>query len=57
MTDRLLLEAVARRDPGYVLSGPAEALESHLLVFAAERARLEGRVVDFDDYCAELGAA
>lgn len=51
------LEAVARRDPRHVLSGPAEALESHLLVFAAERARLEGRVIDFDDYCAEQGTA
>ncbi|MGH2478922.1 MAG: Gfo/Idh/MocA family protein, partial [Ktedonobacteraceae bacterium] len=39
------IAAVARRDPGYILSGPAESLETHLTVFAAERARLENRVV------------
>ena len=39
------IAAVARRDPSYILSGPAESLETHLTVFAAERARLENRVV------------
>jgi hypothetical protein len=38
--------AVARNDPGRILSGPAESLETHLMVFAAETARREGRVVD-----------
>ena len=28
-----------------VLAGPAEALESHLMVFAAERARREAAVI------------
>ena len=37
--------AVARNDPGLVLSGPQETLESHLIVFAAEQARNTGRVV------------
>jgi len=37
--------AVADGDPSKVLSGPAESLESHLIVFAAERARRENRVV------------
>ncbi len=37
--------AVANRDPGRILSGPAESLETHLTVFAAEQARHEGRVV------------
>jgi predicted dehydrogenase len=37
--------AVARQDPSMILSGPAETLDSHLVVFAAERARREGRVV------------
>lgn len=38
--------AVAENDAQRILSGPQETLESHLMVFAAERARLENRVVD-----------
>jgi predicted dehydrogenase len=38
--------AVAAEDPGRILSGPEETLETHLVVFAAEEARREGRVVD-----------
>ncbi|HAU36745.1 MAG TPA: oxidoreductase, partial [Phycisphaerales bacterium] len=38
--------AVGEQDPAKILSGPAETLESHLAVFAAERARREGRVVE-----------
>jgi predicted dehydrogenase len=37
--------AVANRDPSIILSGPLETLETHLTVFAAERARRENRVV------------
>jgi predicted dehydrogenase len=37
--------AVATRDPGLILSGPQESLETHLTVFAAEQARLENRVL------------
>jgi len=40
------LTAVAANDPGLTLSGPRETLESHLMVFAAERSRKEGRVVE-----------
>lgn len=36
--------AVATGDPSTILSGPEESLESHLAVFAAERARLSGTV-------------
>lgn len=36
--------AVATGDASHILSGPAESLESHLAVFAAERARLSGTV-------------
>ncbi|OLF15244.1 Gfo/Idh/MocA family protein [Actinophytocola xanthii] len=36
--------AVATRDGSHILSGPAESLESHRAVFAAERARLAGTV-------------
>lgn len=38
--------AVARNDPSYILSGVEESLETHRMVFAAERARKEHRVVD-----------
>ena len=38
--------AVANGDPGQLLSGPAETLESHKMVFAAEQARRERSVVD-----------
>lgn len=38
------VSAVAANDPSLILSGPRESLESHLMVFAAERARREGRV-------------
>jgi predicted dehydrogenase len=56
--DRLLgafLEAVARRDPSLLSSGPDETLESHLLVFAAEQARREGRVVDLAEWLGGVG--
>ncbi len=33
------VSAVAQNDPSLILSGPDETLESHLMVFAAERAR------------------
>ncbi|OLF11100.1 oxidoreductase [Actinophytocola xinjiangensis] len=36
--------AVATGDDGHILSGPHESLQSHLAVFAAERARLSGTV-------------
>ncbi|NQU09831.1 Gfo/Idh/MocA family oxidoreductase [bacterium] len=39
------VSAVAENDPGKILSGPEETLESHCLVFAAERARRENTVV------------
>jgi predicted dehydrogenase len=38
--------AVAAGDQGIILSGADESLETHRMVFAAERARLEHRVVD-----------
>jgi predicted dehydrogenase len=40
------VNALLRNDPSLILSGPAESLESHLMVFAAEASRCEGRVVD-----------
>lgn len=40
------LDAVAANDPSLILSGPDQTLESHLMVFAAERARHNGTVED-----------
>ncbi len=44
------VSAVANNDPKAILSGPAETLETHLMVFAAEKARLESRVVHLHQY-------
>ena len=40
------IEAVAENDSSKVLSGPEETLESHLMTFAAEKSRKEGKVVE-----------
>ena len=40
-----IVQAIATGDRSHILSGPDDTLESHLMVFAAERARREGRVV------------
>ncbi|MFW9891960.1 MAG: Gfo/Idh/MocA family protein [Candidatus Thorarchaeota archaeon] len=39
------VSAVAENDPSKILSGPDETLESHLMTFAAERSRKEGKVI------------
>jgi predicted dehydrogenase len=39
------VKAVATNDPSHILSGPEETLETHLMVFAAEKARRENRVI------------
>lgn len=43
LMDRFV-RAVAENNPGHILSGPGESLETHRMVFAAERARLEKTV-------------
>ena len=40
------VEAVRKGDPSLVLTSPQESLKSHTLVFAAEQARLERKVLD-----------
>jgi len=51
---RAFVEAVRADDPGRVVASAAESLDSHLLAFAAERSRLEGVVVDFQAYKAQM---
>jgi len=45
---KAFVAAVAKNDPSLILSGPDETLETHLMVFAAERARRENRVVQLE---------
>ncbi len=40
------ITAVAENDPQKILTGPEETLESHGIVFAAEKSRREGRIVN-----------
>lgn len=46
------IAAVAENNPARISSGPQETCESHMLVFAAEQARLENRVVELRDFMA-----
>ena len=46
---RAFVEAVANDDPARILSGPRETLESHMMVFAAEKSRNESRVVEIGE--------
>ena len=39
------VNAIANNDPSQILSGPEATLESHLMVFAAEKSRKAGRVI------------
>lgn len=47
---REFLAAAAAGDPAMISTGPDETLESHLVVFAAEAARLKGTVEKLADY-------
>ena len=40
------IEAVAKNDPSLVLTGPDETLESHMMVFAAEQARTDRKIME-----------
>jgi predicted dehydrogenase len=51
-----VVAAVATGDPGLVETSGADALASHRLVFAAERARLERRVIDIEPTASPAGA-
>lgn len=47
------IEAVAKNDRRLILSGVEETLESHMIVFAAEQARLTGQVVNVPKFIAQ----
>lgn len=40
-----MLFLIQNNDPGNIVTGPNETLYSHMLVFAAEKARKENKVV------------
>jgi predicted dehydrogenase len=52
---KAFVEAVSWGDQQKVCSGPAETLASHRMVFAAERARCENRVVEIRELGKERG--
>lgn len=43
------VKAVADNDMSKVLSGPEETLESHLITFAAEKSRLQKKIIEIKD--------
>lgn len=47
---RAFVASAADNDQSHLGVTPQEILDSHLLVFAAETARREGRVVDFGKF-------
>jgi predicted dehydrogenase len=49
-----LIRAVAGKDPSLMSSDVQGAFESHLIVFAAEKARRDGVVIDLADYRREI---
>jgi len=51
---RNFVRAVDKKNPDYILSGPLETLESHLIVFKAEQARKERKVCDININHSEL---
>ena len=48
------IHAIVENDPSLIITGPEETLESHLTVFAAEKARHTGKVVDIQKFTEKL---
>ena len=44
--EALIWAVMQTGDASYILTGPEESLRSHILCFAAEKSRIEQRVVD-----------
>ncbi|MFA6187609.1 MAG: Gfo/Idh/MocA family oxidoreductase [Phycisphaerae bacterium] len=49
------LDAVRNNNPSLITTGPEDSLESHLIVLAAEKARLENRVVPLTEIYSSNG--
>lgn len=49
------LQAIKNNDPSLLKSSAAEALESHIYVFAAEESRKSGKIVDVEEYRDKIG--
>jgi hypothetical protein len=47
---RAFVHAVAKEDQSVLGVTPEEVLDSHLVIFAGEMARKEGRMVDFEEF-------
>jgi len=45
---RDFIDAVERKDQSKILSGPLETLESHLIVFEAEKSRKKQQTISLD---------
>ena len=52
---RAWLEAVGRNEPGLIVTDLEEALRTHAIGFAAERARHENRLVNLSEFLAQPG--
>ena len=50
------IDAVLSRDTSHIVTGPEISLETHFLVFAAEIARKQKRVLEMRKFLAETGA-
>lgn len=44
------IKAVGNKDQGIIRAGVQETLDSHLIVFCAEEARLLNKVIDFQEW-------
>lgn len=54
---RRWLEAIRAGDPGMLLTDVHESVRTHAIGFAAERSRVEGRVVDLAEFALDEAAA
>ena len=53
---KVFVEAISKSDQSLLGVTAQEVFDSHLIVFAAEKSRKEGVMVDFEAFKAEVGA-